>query len=196
MARSSRAMTLNGESQPLSALVFISDRKQGAVDGKSQPRRRGRPNFLDGHSLPTRHRARIRARPQRASHQFCCASTQEDARRRASRMARRPRAARTCRSTIMPNITSRNVAIGSRDTRPVRITDPADLCTTLLVSNVRNLLPGDFPVFGDAVHHPRWRDQDHDPVLEPHPPRLFRADPARIRRRIDGGDKLLAIVRV
>src|ERR1700727_1660045 len=59
-------------------------------------------------------------------------------------------------------------------------------------SNVRNLLPGDFPVFGHAVHHPRRRGQDHQTVLETHPPRLFRADPARIRRGIDGGDTLLA----
>jgi hypothetical protein len=70
------------------------------------------------------------------------------------------------------------------------------ICALHFRSNVRNLLPGDFPVFGHAVHYPRWRDQDHEPVLEPHPPRLFRADPARIRRGIDGGDKLLAVVRV
>ena len=63
-------------------------------------------------------------------------------------------------------------------------------------SNVRNLLPDDFTVFGHAVHHPRWRDQDHQPILEPYPPRLFCADPARIRRRIDRGNKLLAVVRV
>jgi hypothetical protein len=70
------------------------------------------------------------------------------------------------------------------------------LCALHFPSNVRNLLPGDFPVFGHAIHHPRWRDQDHEPVLEPHPSSLFRADPARIRRGIDGGDKLLAVIRV
>ena len=44
-------------------------------------------------------------------------------------------------------------------------------------------------MFGHAIHHPWWRDQDHQPVVEPHSPRLFRADPARIRRGIDRGDK-------
>src|SRR5580700_3427058 len=68
--------------------------------------------------------------------------------------------------------------------------------TLLPRSDVRNLLPGDFTVFSHAVHHPRWGDHDYQSALEPHPPRLFRADPARIRRGIDGGDKLLAIVRV
>src|SRR5262249_23634858 len=70
------------------------------------------------------------------------------------------------------------------------------LCALPFPSNVGNLLPSDFPVFGHAVHHPRRRDQDHESVLESYPPSLFRADPARIRRGIDGGDKLLAVIRV
>ena len=53
-------------------------------------------------------------------------------------------------------------------------------------SGVRNFLPGDFSVFGHTLHYLGWRDQDHQPVFEPHPPRLFRADtlgnPATHRR--------------
>jgi hypothetical protein len=84
-------------------------------------------------------------------------------------------------------------AIGSRATRPVRITGRS---VHDFRSNVGNLFPGDFTVFGHAIHDPRWRGQDHEPILEPYAPRLFRPDPARIRRGIDGGDKLLAVVRV
>jgi hypothetical protein len=92
-------------------------------------------------------------------------------------------------------VTATSALSESRDTRSVRIASGGSGALHFK-SNIRNFLPGDFPVFGHAIHHPRWRDEDHEPILEPHPPRLLRADPARIRRGIDGGDKLLAVVRL
>ena len=68
-------------------------------------------------------RARLHEVPARQS-SISSFNTPESARSRATRTPRQPREARnlTCHSNVMPNtITSRNILIGSRDTRPVRI---------------------------------------------------------------------------